>query len=288
MKLSKEKVMEPETPFTRLYEDRFGLAPDFPAPAEMNPALAAILARRSHRRFRPDPVAPDLLRTLLACAQSAPAKSDLQQYAIIAIRDAALRTQMNALLASQPWVVGAPVMLVFCGDFRRGQRVTALRGLAHANNNMDSFMNAAVDAALAMQSFILAAEAAGLGCCPLSVIRNRIEEVSAALGLPDGVFPVACLCVGWPAAAGFTTLRLPPALVVHEDRYDDGDLEAELTAYDTRRHKRFPITPDKQLHLEHYGQAETYHWSHNAARRLSRPERAGFRDFLLKHGFKLA
>lgn len=280
--------MDLETPFARLYEDRFGLAPDFAPPADMNPTLAGILARRSHRRFRADPVAPDLLRTLLACAQSAPAKSDLQQYAIIVIRDAALRTRMNGLLASQPWIEGAPVMLVFCGDFRRGQRVTALHGLPHANNNMDSFMNAAVDAALAMQAFILAAEATGLGCCPLSVIRNRIAEVSAALDLPSGVFPVAGLCVGWPAASGFTTLRLPPAVVVHEDRYDDGDLETEIAAYDQRRHVRFPITPDKQLHVEHYGQAETYRWSHNAARRLSRPERAGFRDFLLKQGFKLS
>jgi nitroreductase/FMN reductase [NAD(P)H] len=280
--------MDPETAFERLYQDRFGLAPDFAPPAEMNATLAGILARRSHRRFRPDQVPSDLMSTLLACAQSAPAKSDLQQYAIIVIKDGTLRGRLNELLASQSWIADAPHMLVFCADLRRGQRIAALRGLAHANNNMDSFMNAAVDAALAMQTFILAAESAGLGCCPLSVIRNRIAEVAAVLELPAGVFPVAGLCLGWPATRAFTTLRLPPAVVVHEDRYDDSNLETELAAYDARRHQRFPITPDKQLHVEHYGRAETYHWSHNAARRLSRPERAGFREFLLKHGFELA
>ena len=72
------------------------------------------------------------------------------------------------------------------------------------------FMNAAVDAGLVLQAFITAAEALGLGCCPISVVRNHVEKVAALLELPPGVFPVAGLCVGYPRQPGWTSMRLPP------------------------------------------------------------------------------
>jgi Nitroreductase family len=77
--------------------------------------------------------------------------------------------------------------------------VHAWRGHTFANDHLDAFFNATVDAAIALETFVAAAEAAGLGCCPISVIRNHAEEVSGLLGLPDHVFPVAGLGVGIPA-----------------------------------------------------------------------------------------
>ena len=38
-------------------------------------------------------------------------------------------------------------------------------------------MNSVIDAALSMQSMISAAESIGLGVCPISMIRNIIDEV---------------------------------------------------------------------------------------------------------------
>ena len=52
-----------------------------------------------------------------------------------------------------------------------------MRGHDFANDNLDSFVNATADAALAMGGFVAAAEAAGLGCCPISLVRNHIEAV---------------------------------------------------------------------------------------------------------------
>ena len=100
------------------------------------------------------------------------------------------------------------------------------------------FFNAAVDAALAMQTFILAAEATGLGCCPISVIRNHADAAGEILGLPDKVFPVAGLCVGWPAREGHISLRLPPAVTLHRDHYDDAALAELVDAYDRARDRR--------------------------------------------------
>lgn len=271
-----------------LIEDRFGLpteaGKDMPAEGE----LARILARRTHRRYTDRPIPDELLEVLLASAFSASAKSDLQQASVVLVKDRARRDAIQALIPDMPWIGKAPVFMVCCGDNRRIRRICELRGKPFANDNLDSFLNAAVDMGLVMQTFILAAEAVGLGCCPISVVRNHIEKVAEILDLPDWVFPLAGLCVGWPAQAGFISLRVPPSLTVHVDRYDDSNFVAEIDGYDRRRDARFSIPPDKQRKTEAYGQANFYGWSEDKARQVSDPERQQLRAFLEKRGFALS
>ena len=180
---------------TALLRARYGTAPDF-EPPEIPPGLAAILDRRVTRRYRPEPVPEPLLLTLLAAAQSAPSKSDLQQYSIVVVQEPAKIAAVADWIGTMPWIREAPVFLFFCGDIRRGRRLCELRGLGHANDNVDTFLNATADAALAMAHLILAAEMAGLGSCPVSYVRNHLERVAPLLGLPRGVFPVAGLTLG--------------------------------------------------------------------------------------------
>jgi len=276
------------TDFATLYRARFGHeAPDCNEPPAGLSAVEGLLSRRSVRRFRPELVGDGLLAALLACAQSAPTKSNLQQYSIVVLKDQARRARFLELVPQAAWAKKAPLLLVFLGDVRRGRRVAALRGYEHRNDNVDTFMNAAVDAALAMQCFISGAEALGLGCCPLSVVRNRIDELKDLLELPSGVFPIAGLAAGWPDAEPDVSMRLPPAVVVHEDRYDDSGLEAAVDAYDDRVFATAPIPPEKQRHVDRYGVAERGIWSENVARQLSVPERPGFREWLRRQGLNL-
>lgn len=262
-----------------------GLAQSDLAPAA-TAALSRILSRRTYRRFTDQPVTEALRTALLACAQSAPAKSDLQQYSIIDVRDPAKKAAL-AGLCDTAWMADAPILLVFCGDLRRAQRVCEMRGHPYAQNTLDSFMNAAIDAALAMQAMIAAAEAAGLGTCCISQVRKRLPETAELLNLPDGVFPIAGLAAGWPDEARDVTRRLPPSIVVHRDAYDDSDLGPELDAYDQRRHAARPL--GNQIKPEKFGTAEFYGWSENAARRLAEPSDLGeLRSFLESNGFKLA
>jgi nitroreductase/FMN reductase [NAD(P)H] len=259
--------------------------PDGPPPP--NGTVAGLLERRSLRAYTDAPVPDELLRTLLACAQSAPTKSNLQQYSIVAVKDPAQRARLAPLCKRTSQIESAPLLLVFCADARRGRRICEMRGHPHANDNMDTLLNAAVDAALALGFFVVAAEAAGLRCAPLSSLRDEIEGVADVLGLPDGVFPVAGLMAGWPAAEGYVNQRLPQSVVVHTDRYDDSALEAEIDAYDRRRHAIFPQPPERQRHPDRFGHADPYYWSEGAARQFALPERAQLRDFLLRHGFAL-
>lgn len=256
--------------------------------AEVPDAVAPLLDRRVTRRYAEREVPEGLLDGLLAAAQSAPAKSDLQQYSIVVMRDRARIRRIADWIGTMDWIATAPVFLVWCGDMRRGQRLCAMHGMPHANNNLDTFLNTAVDCALAMAQFMAAAEAAGLGTCPISYVRSHIERVSPLLGLPGGVYPVAGLTLGWPAFRRPVSMRLPPAVVVHRERYDDGALETEITRYDERRGAREPIAPASQKNGDVYPPRESVGWSENVARQLSVPERFGFAAYLRTRGFDLA
>jgi nitroreductase/FMN reductase [NAD(P)H] len=271
-----------------LIQDRFGLptASGRTMPAEGT--VAQLLSHRTHRRYTNDPIPDEVLEVALAAGLSAPSKSDLQQVAIVLVSDRAKQATIGGWIPDMPWIAQAPRFLVFCGDNRRIRRVAELRGRPFPNDTLDMFMNAAVDAGLVMQSFITAAEALGLGCCPISVVRNHVERLSALLELPSGVFPVAGLCVGYPSQTGWTSMRLPPAVTVHTDRYDDGDLPGQLEAYDRRREARHATPRESQRFVDRFGHTEPYGWSEDKARQYSVPERHSFGPFIRGHGFTLA
>lgn len=269
-----------------LMEARFGVIEEV-TPTAIDPAVARILSRRTHRIYTPRPVTDDVLQPLLRAALSASAKSDYQQASILQVKSPETRRALAALVPSMPWIADAPAFLVFLADARRLRRIGELRGHPSPNANLEAFFNASVDAALALQTFILAAEAAGLGCCPISVIRNHLETVCPLLGLPPQVIPVAGLCVGYPAGSGYVSMRLPPALTLHVDRYDDASLAAEIDAYDRRRNARHAIAPEKQRGTKKYGVAPFYGWSEDKARQLAENEGGRFGAFVRRHGFTL-
>jgi len=267
--------------FSTRYGSNFPVSPEQTGIAE----LARIAEHRSLRRYRPDPVSADLLRLLCACALSAPTKSDLQQADIIHVADPAKRQRVVAHLTEMPWILDAPVFLVFCGNNRRIRQIGQWRGKPFANEHLDHFMNAAVDAGIVMTNFISAAEAAGLGTCPISAIRNAIDTVSSELELPEGVFPIAGLCVGYPAAAGHISPRLSLDVTVHTDHYDETRLRENVESYDQRRHANHPY--GKQRRTKLFGAAEFYGWSEDKARQYAEPERADFGAYIRRQGFSL-
>jgi nitroreductase/FMN reductase [NAD(P)H] len=226
-----------------------------------------------------------LLRLLFACALSAPSKSDLQQADIVHVADRAGIRAIADLIPDMPWINDAPVFLVFCGNNRRIRQIGEWRGKPFANDHLDHFMNAAVDAGLVMMNFIRAAEAVGLGACPISAVRNHPHELSRLLALPDWVFPVAGLAVGYPAEAGRISARLPLEVTVHVDRYDETDLQQKIEAYDRRRRELQPYRRQRQS--ERYGESEGYGWSEDKARQYAVPERADFGAFVRAKRFNL-
>lgn len=265
---------------------RFG--EEIPVPPEKlqdTKTLAGMAGRRSFRRFTDQPVSLELLKLLAGVALSAPTKSDLQQRDIIVIKDRDVRNKLNALLTGQDWIADAPEMLVFCGNNRRQRQIHGWRNRPFANDHLDAFFNAGVDAGIALQAFVTAAESVGLGCSPISAIRNSSLEVSAILGLPGHVFAVAGLGLGWPAHDKPVALRLPLSATVHLDQFKETDIEEQVRSYDDRRAGLQPMRTQRDETA--FGTADPYTWSEDKARQYARPERADFGEFVKMIGFRL-
>lgn len=265
--------------------ERFGVAPKLPSDVQGAEALAGMAAHRSHRKFLPRLVDSDLLHLLCAVALSAPTKSDLQQRDVVVVQDPALRHSLENLMPSVDWLPGAPALLVVCGNNHRQRELHELRGHTFANDHLDAFFNAATDAAIVLAWLVAAAEAAGLGCCPVSAIRNEAEVVSSLLHLPSHVFPYAGLALGWPANVETLNPRLPLAATVHVDCFGEADLAAHVADADRRRMTQKPFA--KQRFEAELGATAAYGWSEDVTRQYSRPERTGFGTFVRTRGFQL-
>jgi len=279
----------PDASYRDALETRFGDYDADPA-VDVAPASWSLLAKHgSCRAFTDRPVAQGLLDTLAALALSAPTKSDLQQRDIVLITDLTIRKRIDTLLTGGPlgqaWIAGAPAMVVICGNNRRQRQIHEQRGIPFANAHLDAFFNAAVDAGIALSTFVVAAEAVGLGCTPISAVRNHAAVIGDLIGLPDYVFPVAGLGLGWPARESRISPRLPLSATVHRDRFCDDGIGAKIEAYDRRRDALQPFA--RQRATDVFGTAAFYGWSEDKARQYGQPERADWGAYVRRQGFEL-
>jgi nitroreductase/FMN reductase [NAD(P)H] len=242
-------------------------------------------ARGSCREFIDKPVPEDCIEVLCATALASPTKSDLQQRDIVLLRSSTVKARLAELVAGQTWVAHAPMIAVFCGNNRRQRLLHGWHDVPFANDHLDAFFNAACDAAIALGAFVTAAEALGLGCCPISAVRNEAVSVAELLQLPDHVFPVAGLAFGFPARAAEISMRLPLGVTCHTDRYRENALQEEVARYDAARASVQPY--EKQRFPDHFGQSDSYGWSEDKVRQYSREERAGFGAYVRASGFCL-
>jgi nitroreductase len=194
-----------------------------------------MLRHRTVRAFDARPLPEGTLQTLVAAAQSAPTSSNLQAWSVVAVTDPARRARLAQLANGQAHVRDCPLLLVFVADLSRLDRIsTRAGGSADANRYLEMFLVAAVDAALAAQNALVAAESMGLGTCYIGAMRNHPGAVAEELGLPPDAFAVFGLCVGWPDPADRAEVkpRLPQAAVLHHERYDAGGETAEVARYE--------------------------------------------------------
>ena len=245
------------------------------------------ILRKSCRKFKKTKVSKEILIPLIASAQAAPSKSNLQEYSILLIKNKTIKNQLSKLLGKTSWALKAPLFFLFLADIRRNKIVTEHKGYEYKNNSIDYFMNAVIDASLAMQNLINSAEEFGLGICPISMVRNHLEEVKTICRLPQGVFPISGLSVGWPDENNEVSIRLPMKVVFHKDFYNDKDVLDQIDDYDEIIQSLQPIPKSKQRHVKVYGYNKKNTWSENVSRQMSLPERKEFKKWLISHGFDL-
>jgi nitroreductase len=206
-----------------------------PAAGPWNEHIAVLLSHRSIRGYRPDALPVGTLQTLVAAAQSAATSSNLQTWSVIAVTDPAKKAALAKVAANQKHIEQCPLFLVWVADISRNQRLGAEEGVTlETMPYQETFLVAAIDAALAAQNATVAAESLGLSCVYIGALRNNPPEVARIVGLPAGAFGVFGMCVGYasPSVANEVKPRLPQEVVLHHDVYDTSGESAHRATYD--------------------------------------------------------
>lgn len=177
--------------------------------------------RKTIRKYSDRPIPDDVMNELLETACRASTMGGMQLYSIIVTKDEETKKELSPLHFNQPMVMNAPAVLTFCADYHRFTRWCGLRNADAGYDNFESFYNAMIDALLAAQTFCNAAEEKGLGICFLGTTSYNPNEIIDVLHLPELVFPVTTITVGYPAEDPALQDRLPLQGVVHRDRYSD-------------------------------------------------------------------
>lgn len=183
---------------------------EFP-PAAKQAVYDAIALRRDIRNFRPDPVPPEVLLRILGAAHRAGSVGYMQPWDFVLIRSAERKAEIYELFRR----ANERAESRYAGDRRSKYAALKLQGILDAPLSVcvtcdtrrggpdvlgrDTIRETDVySTCLAVQNFWLAARAEGIGVGWVSIVDN--QELAAALGLPEGVIPVAYLCVGYPVA----------------------------------------------------------------------------------------
>ena len=197
----------------------------------MQDMIELLLSHRSVRAFTEQAVTEDTVDTILACAQQAPTSSYLQAYTIIRVADTGKRAALAEYAGGQEWVRKAPLVLLFCADLHRLDVLVRPED-ANVLHNTELYTVGVVDAALAAQKALIAAQALGLGGVVVGGVRNETEKMAALFELPQLVFPMFLLCLGYPQTVPEQRPRLARQFIYDVDRYPKLPDEKQLAEYE--------------------------------------------------------
>ncbi|KAG1663432.1 NADPH-flavin oxidoreductase [Nymphon striatum] len=210
---------------------------------------------------------------IILCGQAAASSSFIQAYSVIRVTNAESRIQIAEAAGGQRWVEEAPEFLVFCADLKRIEVACIAQGAGALEGNTEHFLAASVDVALMAQNILLAAESMELGGVFIGGIRNDPQLVSNLLDLPDQVYPVFGMCIGWPAIDPDVKPRFPVKTILHQESYAEHKVEAQVESYDSQM---------KAYYQSRSGKTRASNWSEQTAKAVQDKKREHLLGFLQK------
>ncbi|MCL7928846.1 5,6-dimethylbenzimidazole synthase [Halomonas llamarensis] len=207
--------------------------------AERRGLYRAIYERRDVRsQFLPDRTPPDVLARLLEAAHHAPSVGFMQPWDFIVIESCEVRETVLSMFEQENQKAAGR----FEGERQERYRSLKLQGIMESPLNLCITCdrdrggphvlgrNSIVDTdlfstCLAVQNLWLAARAEGIGVGWVSILEQA--QLSTALNLPEHVYPLAYLCLGYVSefldqpeleAKGWRS-RLPLHELVHRDTW---------------------------------------------------------------------
>lgn len=222
----------------------------------MNPVLRQIHEHRSVRKYKKDAVPEGLIHEIIEAGLRASSSGNMQAYSVIVTRDPRLKEQLMAPHFHQSMVKEAPVFLTFCADFNRMRKWIDQNEAPPNFDNFMSFMIATLDAALAAQNAVLAAESLGLGACFLGTTLASSQEIGKILKCPENVVPVIGFSLGYPDEFLEKRDRLPMRGIIHSEHYRDYESNRIDSIYRERELKgweRYNKVPELREAVEKSG-----------------------------------
>lgn len=211
-----------------------------------NETIRLLIERASCRGFADKGIPPDVLELVLEAGVHAATGGNLQPTSIIKIEDQA-RKEALAQKCGQRFIGKAPVLLVFCIDWHRIERWASLQVAPFtAASSFRHFWISFQDTIICAQSICTAADALGLGSVYIGTIVDEFADLKEMLQLPQRVFPVVMVCLGYPKSKPQSRKKLGVDIVVHDETYhrlaDQELLEAFELKYPDHR---VEITPER-------------------------------------------
>ncbi|MCM0614186.1 oxygen-insensitive NADPH nitroreductase [Marinobacter sediminum] len=244
----------------------------------MNPTIELLNSHRSIRKFTDQKIPRELFRELIRAGQSAATSNHVQAYSVIHVVKPENRQKIAELAGGQTYVAECSDFLVFCADMKRSTEAAERAGAEVVRGMTEQLVVASVDTALMAQNVAIAAESEGLGLCYIGGIRNDPGEVSEILHLPEHVYPVFGMCLGYPDQDPEVKPRLPVETILKEDYYQDEQDQAQVADFDQTMNSYY---------LERTGGNKDTNWSEQLKPLFTSKLRPHMKDFLLDKGFKM-
>ena len=188
----------------------------------MNEVIRQLHERKSVRVFEEREIPGDVKRAILEAAVQAPSAGNMALYTILDITDPEMKQKLSVSCDNQPFIATAPMVLIFCADYRRWYDVFCKFEEEVRKPDMGDLFLAQADTLIAAQNAVVAAHSLGLGSCYIGDITENFEFHKELLGLPQYVVPAAMLVLGYPTRQQMERPKPPRhdiSRLVHENGY---------------------------------------------------------------------
>lgn len=207
------------------------------------------LTHRSVREFSPREIPESVVQGLVAAAQSASTSSNLQLWSVVSVQEPSRRSEIAKLCSDQKQIHDASWYLCFLVDHYRLRKIANESGEeCQGLDYKEYYTMAVVDAALAAERFMCTAEAMGIGGCYIGSLRNKPFAIAELLDLPEGVFGLFGLALGYPSENCSAKIkpRLSQDKVWFRERYDRevevGDYNDRMAAFNESEGRNIKVT----------------------------------------------
>lgn len=227
-----------------------------------NPVIDAIMRRKSIRRYTQEQPTDEVIHTVVRAGQQAPFAAQLGS--LLLKRD----------LERNPF--NAPLLFTICVDVHRMEVVMAARRWRREMSDVGTLLLGIQDAAYMAENMVIAAESLGLGSCYLGAAPYYADRIIEEYELPEKVFPLVQLTMGYPAENAPLRPRYPIEFTLFEDRY--AHLEPEQVERAMREMDEGYLSQDYYRNLNAMiplteGREETfsfddYSWTEHISRKL--------------------